>query len=382
MILTHKTECYPNTEQIKIIETNFGLRRFFFNKTISLLKNKYGDLKANKKLITKKEVMEMRKTVFRSKYKDLTALAPSVILNSTMEDVLFALDSLWKKGKQISLRKKKFSNTCRYQRATPSSFRYLNKSKYISTIKLNNLKLAESLRWDVDSSKDIKTITIKKEANRYFISISVELPNNPVSVSQNRHLGIDWGIKTYLTMFDGTDFYKEDFDKNILLKLDKKIAKYQKSLARKVRFSKNWLKAKTKLGQAYLDFTNYRLDLIRKAADYLDKHFDSVTLEDLGMKFVTSNKKLAKKALQKPFYLFKITLINKFKQTGKLVFNVPRNYPSTQTCNVCGFVKTGELKMKLGEELYVCDSCEHEEDRDFNAAINLYNYKDAELAVI
>ena len=72
MMPTHKTEIFPNDEQVKQIEINFGMRRFFFNKIIMALKHKYGDLKANKRLIKKKELMEYRSNVLRVKYKWLT----------------------------------------------------------------------------------------------------------------------------------------------------------------------------------------------------------------------------------------------------------------------------------------------------------------------
>jgi len=380
MIITHKTECFPNLKQVKSLEINFGIRRFFFNKTIMTLKHKYNDLKENRSLIKKKEIMEMRRSVFRDNYTHFTSLAPSHILDTTMEDVMFALNSLWKKGTDITLRKKKISNTCRYGNSSPrGSFRYENGSKYISLPKLPNLKLAESLRWD---NAKIKLVTVKKEAERYFISITCEIPDRPKNINHNRHLGIDWGISTYLTCYDGKNIYKADFDEKILKNLDRKIATNQKSLNRKKMFSNNWLKAKTKLQQTYLNFNNYRLDEIKKWVLKFDHEFDSVTLENLGMKFVTSNRRLAHKAKQKPFYLFKGTLINKFLQTGKSVYLVPKNYPSTQTCNFCGYIKTGEEKMKLGEKTYTCPSCKKICDRDENAAKNLWAYRNLELATI
>lgn len=378
MVLTHKTECYPNTDQISLIERCFGMRRFYFNKTLMTLKHKYGDLKESRKLITKKEVMTYRKDIFRNSYYELVRSVPSHILDTALEDVMFALNSLWKKGKEIGLRKKKDSNTFRFcNSGTSGSFRYTNGEKVIGLPVIKGIKLAEALRWD---NASIKTVTIKKTAGRYFISITCEIPNAPIVPNENRHLGIDWGIKTYITGFDGKEFHSVDFDEEKLRKLDKHIAKQQKSLARKIRFSSNWNKAKTKLQQAYLDFNNYRLDLIKYWAYCFDACYDSITLEDLGMKFVTSNRRLAHKAKQKPFYLLKNALINKFQQSGKSVYLVPKNYPSTQTCNACGNVKEGKEKMKLGESVYKCGRCGFVKDRDENAAMNLWSYRNLEVA--
>ena len=380
MIKTFKTECFPTEDQKKIIEINFGLRRFYFNTSIVYFRKKYGkDLKEHANEITKKEIMSLRKELFRSKYKEKVKLGPSVILDTTMEDVQFAINSLKKKGKTIELRKKAYSNTCRYFRKTHTSFRYENNSKYIDTIRLTRLKIAEPIRWN---DPDIRTLTIKKQANRYFINITCEIPNKPKSINHNRHAGLDWGLKTYSTGYDGENILEVNFDEKILKKLDKKLSRCNKSLFKKVEGSKNYAKAIIKRQQAYLDFVNYRHDFIYKTVKELDEMYDSITLEGLGMRFVTSNKRLAKRGHQKPYYLFKITLINKFMETGKEVYLVPRNYPSTQTCNACGYIKKGNEKMKLGQHTYKCPSCGNIADRDENAAMNLYSYRNLEIATV
>ena len=380
MVKTFKTECFPTEDQKIIIETNFGLRRFYFNMSIIYFKKKYGeDLKEFAKVITKKEIMQLRKELFRAKYKDKVKLGPSVILDTTMEDVQFAINSLNKKGKFIELRKKKNSNTCRYFRKDPTSFRYENDSKYISTVRLTNLKMAEPIRWN---DPDIRTITIKKKAGRYFVSITCNISEKPKNINQNRHIGLDWGLTTYFTGYDGKNVLEVNFDEKILKKLDKKIKRRRQSLSKKVSGSKNYAKAIVKLQQAYLDFVNYRHDFVYQVVKEMDNLYDTVTLENLGMRFVTSNRRLAKRASQKPYYLFKVALINKFNDTGKIVYLVPRTYPSTQTCNACGYVKKGEEKMKLGEHTYHCPSCGNIEDRDANAELNLYSSRNLEIAII
>ena len=387
MIITHKTEIYPNAEQVRQIEINFGMRRFFFNKSIMALTHKYGDLKENKKLIKKKELMEYRKTLFRAKYKELTSYASGQVLECTIEDVCVALNSLWKKGRTIKLRKKKDSNTFRIVRnstkpdGSSGAFNYDNTTPSIRLPKIGYLKMAEQLRWE-HKPTTIRTVTVKKTAGRYFISITCEVEDLPIMPKTNKSLGIDWGIKTYITAFDGTDVLTTDFDNRKLKKLDRRIAQTQKSLARKVRFSCNYKKATIKLQQAYLNFNNYRYSFIHELAHQLVHEYDSITLEDLEMSFVTRNRRLAHKAKQKPYYLLKSTLINKFAQYSKPVYLVSKSYPSTQTCYQCGNVKTGEEKMGLGESVYTCKCCGYKEDRDSNAAMNLWACKDVTLGTL
>ena len=245
MILTHKTEIFPNQEQVKQIEINFGLRRFFFNKTIMTLKHKYGNLKENKKLIKKKELMEYRKTIFRAKYKWLVEKTTSHVLDSTIEDVQFALNSLWRKGRDIALRKKKYTNTFRLSRSginpdgSVRSFSIHPEDKTLIRLsKIGYLKMAEELRWEYKPNT-IRTVTVKKEANRYFIAITCEIPNPPPLPKTNKSLGIDWGLKTYITAFDGDGIVTADFDKGKLDKLDKRIAQLNKRLGRCAQYSKN-----------------------------------------------------------------------------------------------------------------------------------------------
>ena len=388
MMITHKTEIFPNQEQVKQIEINFGLRRFFFNKSIMTLKHKYGDLRANKRLIKKKELMEYRKTVFRSKYKWLVEKTSTHVLDTTIEDVQFALNSLWRKGRDIMLRKKKNSNTFRICRngvrpdgGCYSLYLHPDNKALIRLPKIGYVEMAEELRWE-EHPKTIRTATVKKEANRYFIAITCEIPNPKLLKKTNKSLGIDWGVKTYVTAFDGVDVFTADFDNRKLKRLDRRVSRYNKRLARRVQYSKNWLKAKTKLQQAYLDFVNYRYDFIKKLVNEINLSYDSVTLENLNMGFVKQTKRLAAAARRKPYYALKAALINKFKQYGKKIYLVSKNFPSTQTCYECGHVKQGEEKMKLGERTYHCKNCGHIGDRDENAAKNLWACKEVTLATI
>lgn len=388
MMITHKTEIFPTSEQVKQIEINFGLRRFFFNKSIMLLKHKYGDLKANKRLIKKKELMENRSKVIRGKYKWLVSKGPSHVLDTTIEDVQFALDSLWRKGRDIKLRKKKESNTFRICRAgvRPDggcySFRIHPDNKALIRLpKMGFVEMAEELRWE-DKPETIRTVTIKKEANRYFIAITCEIPNPPPLKKTNKSLGIDWGVKTYITAFDGDDVFTADFDNRKLKRLDRRVARLNKRLARGKRFSKTWLKVKTKLQQAYLNFVNYRYDFINKIVHEINLAYDSVTLENLNMNFAKQNKRLSAAVRRKPYYLLKNALINKFNQYGKKIYLVGTSYPLTQTCYQCDHVKKGEEKMKLGDHTYHCKNCGHVDDRDANAAKNLWACKEVTLATL
>lgn len=390
MILTHKTEIFPTSEQVKQIEINFGMRRFFFNKIIMALKHKYGNLKENNKLIKKSELMEYRSKVLRVKYKWLTEKTSSHVLNTSIEDVQSALDSLKRKGRDIKLRKKKESNTFRIHRSAvrpdgscASIVPHPENKALIRLPKLGYLEMAEELRWE-NHPETIRVVTVKKEANRYFIAITCEIPDPPPLKKTNKSLGIDWGLKTYITAFDGDETFTADFDNRKIKRLDKRVARFNKRLARCVLNSKNFMKVKTKLQQAHLNFVNYRYDFIKKLVHEINLSYDSVTLENLNMDFPKKNRRLSNAVRRKPYYLLKVALINKFKQYGKHIYLVGKTFPSTQTCYKCKHVKKGEEKMKRGERTYRCSNknCGHVDDRDENAAKNLWACKDVTIATI
>ena len=322
----------------------------------------------------------------------MVAKGPSHILNSAIEDVQVALDCFWRKGrrkaKDIKLRKKKESNTFRIHRSAvkpdgscASIVLHPDNKALIRLPKLGFIKMAEELRWE-NHPETIRTVTVKKEAGRYFIAITCEIPNPPPLPKTNKSLGIDWGLKTYITGYDGDDIVTADFDNGKLIKLDKRVARFNKRLARCEYYSKNFAKVKTKLRQAHLNFVNYRHDFIKKLVNEINLSYDSVTLEDLNMNFPKQNRRLSNAVRRKPYYLLKEALINKLKQYGKHVYLVDESYPSTQTCYKCGHVKKGKEKINLRVRTYHCKNCGHTDDRDENAAKNLWACKDVKIATL
>jgi putative transposase len=315
-------------------------------------------------------------------------------MNTSLEDLYKSCQSLWsknkyKKGKKIDktnqnrkkngkppilntirLRTKKSQNTARIERKSENTFNY--KDKYIKVPRIGFIKMAEPLRWKFEDN--IKTVTFKKEAEKYYVSISMETNNYIIYEKTNRSIALDWGVKTFLTGFDGTELIEIDFDKDKIKKFDNNISAKQKRLSNRIRNSKSWYLAKTKLEQAYKRKENYQSNNIFEIANYITKNYDNVVLEDLSISNLMQNHKLARSISNHPFYKLKMILFNKMKQSDKKVLLVPNTFPSTQTCSSCGNVKQDTDKLKLSERIYKCNSCGYEENRDFNAAKNILRY--------
>ena len=115
MYLTHRTEIFPTQEQQEMLAKMFGYRRLVFNKALEYLLDKYKNLKDKRKEIKKKEIMDLRMLIFRTEdtYKTLLKEIPNQVLDTALEDLIQALESLWKEGKEIKYRSKKSENTAR-----------------------------------------------------------------------------------------------------------------------------------------------------------------------------------------------------------------------------------------------------------------------------
>jgi putative transposase len=414
-ILTQKVEIFPELIEVNrksqlvnqkdLIERMFGMRRFFFNRALIELKTVFGPeftIKHSDKKPNKNFIMSLRKDLFRDtpKYKALLDTVPFHIMDNALEDLKQAVYSCkskmkWKKGKgldktnknrlrkgkipilnTILLRKKKNSNTCRIHRCGYNKgIRVEN--QYLILPHLKGIKISNPLRWN----GTIKSVTLTKAGIRYFASITMEVSDEEIKKYEktNKHIAFDWGIKTFMTGYDGKDILNLEFDKEKLKGFNSNIARKQKSLSSKRRFSKAWSKAKTKLEYAYMRRENYQDDSIKIFVNYLAQHYDSITLEDLSMGFVMKNRKLARSATQHPYYKFKIFAYNKFKQTDKKVYLVPHTFPSSQICSSCGHQLKNDEKLKLGNDTYNCPNCNSIHNRDENAAINIYNCPDKTL---
>lgn len=387
MILTHKVEIFPTKEQVSEIEKLFTLRRAIFNKGLELLKKDF-NLKVimqSKKPLTSTSILKYR-TKITQEAPDIVKLAGTNILHSTVVDLARSVETLKNpKVKDISFRsKKKGHNSFTFGRSNVnkdtgySSLMY--SFKLLKVPKIGKIKMSEELRWEW-KPETIREVNISKKAGRYFANIVCLVDDYKPYEKQYTHTGIDWGLRTYLTCFDGKNILELDYiGKEKLLYLDRRIRLQQRKLSRMVRGSNNFYKARTKLERFRFRLENLQNNFIHDLVYIMDENYDSITLEDLNMSFIYSKEiesKLPRKvrkhnrvlAKRKPFYKIKIALINRFKNRGKQIFLLnQKELPTTKTCSCCG--AKNDIK---GSKIYKCVNCNLIIDRDVNAAKNLYS---------
>ena len=258
---------------------------------------------------------------------------------------------------------------------------------YRHKIKIPTLKFVRVKEYGyIPKNAIIKSGTITKIADRYFLSLVIEVDDIVKTENKNiKGLGVDLGIKDTAICSDGKIFKNINKTKKVK-KIKKKIKREQKKISRSIEYSKankiklkdlrNFSKKKLKMQRLF-----YRLNCIRD--DYNNKIVDEITraklkyitIEDLKVSNMMKNKHLSKAIQEQNFYAIRTKLINKCKERNIELRLVDTFYPSSKTCSCCGGIKKD---LKLKDRIYKCSSCGLKIDRDYNASINLekaQNYK-------
>ena len=255
---------------------------------------------------------------------------------------------------------------------------------YRHKIKIPTLKFVRVKEYGyIPKNANIKSGTISKIADRYFLSLIIEVDDIvKTENTSTKGLGVDLGIKDTAICSNGMVFKNINKTKKVK-KLKKKIKREQRKMARSVEYSKtkkiklkdlkNFNKKKLKVQRLF-----YKLNCIRE--DYNDKIVDEITrtklkyitIEDLKVSNMMKNKHLSKAIQEQNFYAIRTKLINKCKERNIELRLVDTFYPSSKTCSCCGEIKKD---LKLNDRIYKCCNCGIEIDRDYNASINLEKAK-------
>ena len=239
----------------------------------------------------------------------------------------------------------------------------------------------------IPTTKDgyvIKSGHVSIKADRYYVSVLVEIPDNKMANNSSEGIGIDLGLKDLAIISNGKT-YKNINRSAKLKKLEKQLIRGQRSLSRKYENSKkgestqraNIQKQKIKVQKLYQKIDNIRTDYINKTIAEIVKTKPSyITIEDLNVKGMMKNRHLSKAVASQKFYEFRIKLQAKCNENGIELRVANRWYPSSKTCHCC---KNIRKDLKLSDRIFKC-ACGYIEDRDFNAALNLRDAMTYEVA--
>lgn len=388
--LTQTVRLYTTEEEMKKIDRTFEIRRFLYNKCLEKVINDYNidfnKLDYNTKINIKlSDIKKYATTFIRKEYKHILEETSSLILNPLLEDLIKSIEGLkFRKGKRLYFKSKNKSFTFSLEKKNERSLKIkcINNQYYLLLQKHGWIKISNNIRFNI-KDKDIRRIHVNKKGNKYYAYIVCEIDKSLIKEKSktNKTIAFDWGIKDYLIGWDGNNIIKFNFDQKILDKYNKKISYLTSIISRKGKNSKNRLKLINSLNKNYNSKHNYIINEINIFINSILDKYDNIILEDLNIKngnnpIVNIKNKINKKILDRPFYIFKDKCKKISLKYNKNVFLVDKYYPSTQMCSNCGNIKSKEDKLSLNDRIYKCNKCGYEENRDINAAKNIYNCRE------
>lgn len=230
------------------------------------------------------------------------------------------------------------------------------------------VRLKESGYLPTDNRANVRLLSvgISRRGERWFVSAQVQEEVEDVAPATGEPVGIDLGIKALAVLSDGTVFENP----KALSQAEKKLKRLSRELARRKKGSKNREKTRQKLARHHYKVACIRAHTLHQVSHHVTAKTkpSAVVVEDLNVRGMTSNHKLAKAVSDSSFSELRRQIGYKATWNGVEVVVADRFYPSSKLCSGCGSVKQS---LSLGERTYVCPECGLIMDRDLNAAINL-----------
>lgn len=366
-----KVRLYPTNLQITQIDKTIDACRFLYNKTLEERKEVYSKLKDDP--ITLKSYKYKTEKEYKAEFPFLSEVSSNA-LQQTRGNLDQAYLSFFKslktkrtkgfpkfKSKKVAKKSYRISNGNFHQK-TPLIY-FENKK-----INLPKLGLVKFKGLSKHFKGKICNVTIIKEpTNEYFLSILVEFPEIIRLRKSNNVIGLDLGLKEFITCSDGNQIKGI---KDELFKIEKEVKTLQKHFARKQKDSKRKEKLRIKIAKKYKCKTNLTNHFHWHLANKLCNENQVIGIENLNVKGMLRNRKLAHSIFYSNWGSFGIKLQQKAEEYGTRVEKVNRFFPSSKTCSKCGVIKE---VLTLEERIYACEACNTNIDRDLNASINIRN---------
>ena len=359
--MSHKSydfRLYPTKEQEVLLSKHFGHNRFVYNHFLRMrsdfyLQNKNADKKSLNYYDCANKLTELKKSEDTIWLKEVN----SQTLQQTLRQLDKAYNSFFQNKSKFPRYKKKLTKN---SFTVPQHIKIEDGKLYIPKFK-DGIKI--NLHRELEG--DICFITIKKmPTGKYFCSVTCEVDIKKLPKT-NSEVGIDLGLKEYAILSDGTKYDNHRY----FVKSQKKLVFQQRQLSKvKNKDSRTYKDRKLNVARVYEKISYQRKDALHKISTELIKNHDLICLEDLNVKGMTQNHKLAKHIQDASWSMFVSMLSYKAYWYGKEIVKIDRFFPSSKTCNECGWQKTD---LKLSDREWVCEECGCVHDRDINASINI-----------
>ena len=380
MIRCIKVKLYPNKDQENLMWKSAGIMRYTYNWAIRFSNTYY---RLYKKYINSGNIRK-HFTSLRNKKKYIWLKeVSSEISQQAIKDYDDALKRFFKGiSKKPKFKSRKHSEISFYHLG--NKFKVKNKMIYLE--KIGWIKMSDENRLPIGNFRKDKIKVynprIKFNGRYWYLSLGLNYDVKPLELNKNLSIGIDLGIKELATVSNFEKPFKNINKSQKVRKLKKKLKRYQKQVSKKYQINRqgnkfvktnNILKLELKIRLIHEKIKNIRLNHNHQVTNLIVKTKPSrIVMEDLNVHGMMKNKHLSKAIQEQGFYQF-ITFIKYKCENYKIDFvQADRFYPSSKICSCCGNIKKD---LKLSDRIYHCDNCGMTLDRDYNASINLANYK-------
>ncbi|GBC61148.1 transposase [Desulfonema ishimotonii] len=374
MLKVHKVKLNPDSEQKIYFAKACGVARVAYNWALSEWQNQYEEGCKPSEAALRRQLNAIKADKFPW-MAEVTKCAPQQAvknLGTAYKNAFHRKKTGQKTGSEknpygFPRPKKKYVNdSFRADNGPPrkGADAVLIDDKKIKLAKIGWISMGESLRFE----GQIRSVTVSRQADKWFAAVSVETADISHARKDNKSCGIDLGINSLVTLSDGS----KACGAKSLKKLLKKKKRLQRELCRRKKGSKNREKTRVKLARLEAIISNIRNDAIHKITTDIVLNHSIIAMEDLNVKGMMKNHKLARHIADQSFGEFRRQITYKADWYGSKVIFVDRFFPSSQKCNVCGNLRKN---IKLSDRIYRCSNpdCKHVEDRDVNAAKNIKN---------
>jgi putative transposase len=358
MLIAHRIRLNPNNVQATYLARAAGVARFAYNWALAEWQRQYALHKADPSQPRPSQLSLRRKlnTIKREHFPwmlEVTKCAPQM--------AIIQLGDAFQNFFARRSRHPTFRRKGDYDRFSVTNDQFRVEDKRIRIPHLGWVRMREALRF----TGRIVSATISRHAGHWYASITVDTPNLSLTSAENQGaVGVDLGVSALATLSTGEVIPGLKPLRTMLSRL----RRLSRALSRKAKASRNRSKAKAKLARLYARIGNLRRESLHQLTTALTRRFHTIGIEDLNVRGMLGNHRLARAIADMGFYELRRQLTYKAAWRGGQIVVIDRWYPSSKTCSCCGFTLE---RLALGQRRWCCPGCGVEHDRDVNAATNL-----------
>lgn len=359
-VRAYKYRLYPNREQAELLHKTFGCARKVYNLLLSERLDLYRRYKDDPDELRKQKLSTP--AALKAEYSYLREVDSLALCNAQC-NLEAAFSAFFSGRSAIPTFKKKRRARLAYTTNNVSDSIRIDSGR-LRLPKVGYIKIKRHR--PMPEGSVIKSVTVScTGSGKYYASILVETTTEtPYAHAIESVIGLDYSSKElYADSQGASPEYPHYYRKG-----EGKLAKEQRKLSRKKKFSKNWHKQKRRVAKEHEKTANRRKDFLNKLSYKLANEYDAVVVESIDMKTMSQGLRLGKSTYDNGFGMFRNMLRYKLADRGKWLIEADRYYPSSKLCSVCGY-KNAELT--LSDRVWKCPSCGTILDRDVNAAVNI-----------